>query len=377
MNVSFAASPQSSVGVEWELHLVDLDTLELTPAAAPLLERVRAVEGGPIRKEYLQCVIEIVSQPRQRVAEAIADIGEQLDLLREAAADLNVGLVGAGSHPFSHPMDQEPFHNQRYDVVTEHNQYWARQMAICGTHVHVGIAKRDDVLPVTWTYGRFYPYLLALSASSPFWDGIDTGYASQRTMLFQQLPTNGLPFKLKKWSQFEKLVEDQVQAGMISEVNELRWDVRPSPKFGTVENRIPDSAPTLKELACEAALTQSLGEYFARALAEGDTPDYLPPWLVRENKWRAARYGLDAEVITPNPDERILPLRHGLENLLNFLAPYADDLGCADELAVGHDIIARGAPYERQRAWVRDGADLREVARRMLQETAANTPIAP
>ncbi|MDR1833959.1 MAG: glutamate--cysteine ligase [Propionibacteriaceae bacterium] len=376
MEVSFTESKQSTVGIEWELNLVDLDTYELAPVAAELLELVGGGAGLPVRKEYLQCMVEIVSGAHETIAGAIADIAAQLARLQEAAATLNVGLMGSGSHPFSHPAKQVPFSNPRYDAVTEKNKWWGKQMTICGTHVHVGVANKDHVLPTTWTFARFYPYLLALSASSPYWDGEDSGYASQRTMMFQQLPTNGLPYRFHHWSQFEEYIDDLVECGMIAEVNELRWDVRPSPRFGTVENRIPDSVPTLKELAFLGALTQSLGEHFAQALSEGDTPDYLPPWLVRENKWRAARYGLDATIITPQEGSRLLTLRYGMGNLITFLMPFAQQLGCADELAFGRELLNNGASYERQRR-IAGGTGpeaLHKVAKALVEETATNTP---
>ncbi|MDR3070984.1 MAG: glutamate--cysteine ligase [Propionibacteriaceae bacterium] len=376
MKLDFTTSKASTVGIEWELNLVDLDTLELTPAAGRLLELVGGGEDQPIRKEYLQCMVEIVSGAHDTIGGAIADIETQFHRLQEAAACMNVGLMASGSHPFSHPAAQKPFSNPRYDIVTDKNQWWGRQMAICGTHVHVGIDSRDKALPITWIFARFYPYLLALSASSPFWDGVDSGYASQRTMMFQQLSTNGLPYRFADWAAFEDYIADLVACKMITNVNELRWDVRPSPRFGTVENRIPDSVPTLRELATQAALTQSLGEYLSRALDEGEAADYLAPWLVRENKWRTCRYGLDATIITPNQNERLLPLRDGLAQLIERLSPFAKNLGCYEELSFATEILARGASYERQRRVFAANADdgLLAVATSLLKETQTNTP---
>ncbi|MDR0959387.1 MAG: glutamate--cysteine ligase [Propionibacteriaceae bacterium] len=380
MKVTFSQSPLATIGLEWELHLVDRQTHALTPAAAELIDLVGGGEDQPVRKEYLPCMIEIVSQPHARVADAIADLAEHLERLDEAGRDLGVALMGGGSHPFSRPADQAPFRTPRYDIVTERNQWWGRQMAICGTHVHLGVDDQNKVLPMTWTFARFYPYLLAVTASSPFWDGEDSGFASQRTMMFQQLPTNGLPYYFAEWDAFEAYIDDLVACDMITHVDELRWDVRPSPKFGTIENRIPDSATTLRELACEAALTQCLGAFFADSLDRGEEPDYLAPWLVRENKWRSARYGLDATIITPQPGRRTLPLREGLPALLDRLEPYAEQLDCAEELDFTHTILERGASYERQRRWAeatkgRDGnLDLAKVASILAEETITNTP---
>lgn len=370
MKVDFAPSARSTVGIEWELALVDLDTLELTPAAAEVLAAVGGAEDAPIRKEYLQNMIEIVSGVHHRVDEAVADIAGQLDRVRAVTDTLNVGLIGSGTHPFSRSADQLPFAWPRYDVVKERTAWWGRKMAICGTHVHIGVEHRDQALPITNGLARFYPLFLALSASSPFWEGEDTGYASQRTMLFQQLPTNGLPYALENWYEFEVYAEELAECGMINVPGEIRWDVRPSPRFGTVENRTPDAVPTLAELGCLAALTQCLTEYVARAYDADRNVEVLAPWLVKENKWRAARYGLDAEVITPNRTRRVRPLREQLAEWLERLTPVARDLGCDAELGVIDQILSRGAGYERQRRVAASaGGDLRVVVDALLAET--------
>jgi carboxylate-amine ligase len=376
MEIAFNRSPRASVGIEWELSLVDLGSLELVPVAGELLELVDGGPDRPVRKEYLKCMVEIVSGAHLTVAAAMSDIATQFESLQRAAETLGVGVIGSGSHPFSRPDAQAIFSTPRYDAVAERNQWWGRQMAICGAHVHVGVADRSLALPLTWAYARFYPYLLALSASSPFWDGADTGYASQRTMMFQQLPTNGLPHRFDAWGDFERHLDDLTACGMIAEASELRWDVRPAPQFGTVENRIPDAPPTMRELACQAALTQCLGEYVVQSLEAGDTPDHLPRWLVRENKWRACRYGLDATVITPDPAERLLPLREGLADLVNRLLPIAEGLECVDELSLAFDILERGASYERQRLVAAHalGDAPRAVAESLLDETANDAP---
>ena len=374
MHISFANSARSSVGVEWELHLVDVETGELTPAAERLIANTQAGAAGLIHKEYLPCAIELVSQPRTVIADAIADIEGQLAALSEAAEPLGVALLGAGSHPFSRSAAQVPFRTERYDAVANNNGWWGRQMAICGTHVHIGVANLDYVMPLTWTLARFYPYLLGLSESSPFWEGEDSGFASQRTMMFQQLPTNGLPYRFETWAQYEDYVDDLVTCGMVTDIQEMRWDVRPSPKYGTVENRIPDSVPTLAELGALAALTQCLSEYIERAFDAGDSPDAMPPWLIRENKWRVARYGLDATIIVPGESRfRTTPLREAMGQWINELMPVADDLGCARELAFGHEIVANGASYERQRR-VAAQLGLRGIVDHLIAETSSGVP---
>ncbi len=369
MLIDFAPSEKSSVGVEWELALVDVASGELAPRAAEVLEACSGGEAEPIRKEYLQTMVELVSGIHRCVGDAVTDLAENLAVVRTATAALGIGVIGSGTHPFSRSSEQARFEGPRYDVVAERNGYWGRQMAICGTHVHVGVADRDLALPITNGLARFYPYLLAVTCSSPYWEGEDSGYASQRTMLFQQLSTNGLPYPMSRWEEFEDYAEDLQRSGMISVPSEIRWDVRPSPRFGTVENRTADSVPTLAELGCVAALTQCFAEHIARGYAAEATYESLPPWSVRENKWRAARYGMDAEVITPR-QRRPVPLRTGLAQWLERLTPIARDLGCESELAFAGQLADHGASYSRQRA----AGGPEPALRLLLEETGKATP---
>ncbi|SER84996.1 carboxylate-amine ligase [Propionibacterium cyclohexanicum] len=373
MQVDFHASRRGTVGIEWELALVDSQTLKLVPAADGLLSELGVHGDDPIRKEYLQNMIEVVSQPHQRVADAVDDVADRLAEVRVAARAQGVSLLGAGCHPFSRASEQKPFSSPRYDVVTERNQWWGRQMAICGIHVHVGLTAKEYALPVVDVLSRFYPFFLALSASSPFWEGDDTGYASQRTMLFQQLPTNGLPWQFTEWSQFEDFVTGVTQCSMISSASEIRWDVRPAPRFGTVENRTADSVGTLAEIGTLAALTQCLTEFTVRELDAGRGLVALEPWFIKENKWRAARYGLDAEMITSQHRHRVRPVRECLDEWIDRLHPVAHDLGCTGELEFAAELSRRGAPYERQRALAAD-ADLYDLTRRLVDETGAEAP---
>lgn len=372
MLIDFAPSAQASVGIEWELALVDLATGELAPKAAAVLEACGATDDGPIRKEYLKNMVELVSGVHSQVGEAVADLADKLQTLQSVLAPMGLAAIGSGTHPFSRSSAQQRFNGPRYDIVAERTGYWGQQMAICGTHVHVGVDHKDKALPLTCGLARFYPYLLAVSCSSPYWEGEDTAYASQRTMLFQQLPTNGLPYPMQNWAEFEAYADDLVACGMINVDAEIRWDVRPSAKFGTVENRTADSVPTLAELGCVTALTQCFAEYISRSYERDQTVEQLPSWLVRENKWRAARYGMDAEVIVPKGGRREVPLREGLLKWLDRLAPVSRELGCASELAFAAELAEHGASYERQRKTESPQAALGLL----LSETGRATPFA-
>jgi carboxylate-amine ligase len=216
----------------------------------------------------------------------------------------------------------------------------------------------------------YQPHLLALSASSPFWSGTDTGYASNRTMMFQQLPTAGVPEAFTCWADFEAFIDDARTVGLVEDVDELRWDLRPSPRFGTLEVRVCDGVATLEEVTALTALTHCLVVHLDDTRGAEGLPAPLAPWQVRENKWRAARYGLDALVIR-DVHNRETPLRQDLLHVLDVLSPTARRLHCQDELAVVERIVRGGAGYERQRAAA--GAaqgDLRAVVRAATAEMA-------
>ena len=258
--------------------------------------------------------------------------------------------------------------------MEERNGWWGTQMAINGLHIHTGIDARDKALPITYGMARFAPYFIALAASSPFWQGLDTSFASQRTMIFQQLPTNGLPYHMTSWEEYERYATELEGVGMIHNSSEIRWDIRPS-AYGTVENRLMDCVPTLYELGALAALSQCLVERMSRALNSGEPIDRLPYWFMRENKWRAARYGLAAEIITPRPWEHTMQLREGLLRWISDLAPVAEDLGCATELAHCRQLILGGPSYVRQRrAYAASGGDMSAVTRSIIAETMRGTP---
>jgi carboxylate-amine ligase len=193
----------------------------------------------------------------------------------------------AGTHPFAQWFDQKPTPSERYEHLLERTQWWGRQMLIWGVHVHVGIESRDKVLPILNGLLTFYPHLQALSASSPFWGGVATGYASNRALMFQQLPTAGLPWQMSRWSDYEGYVDDLVTTDIIRDYTEVRWDIRPSPHWGTVEMRACDGVSTATELGALAAVIHCLVERMSTQLDEGEVPLALQPWFVRENKWRA------------------------------------------------------------------------------------------
>lgn len=376
MKIDFASSRQSTLGVEWELALVDAETGELASVAKEVLRGVAARhpelneddEHPHIKQELLLNTVELVTGICNTVAEAKADLSSSLAAVRDVTDPMGVEVFCAGSHPFSPPQLQPVTDKERYAKLIDRTQWWGRQMVIYGVHVHVGLDSRDKVLPVLDGLVNYFPQFQALSASSPFWGGEDTGYASQRALMFQQLPTAGLPFQFASWEDFESYAQDMFTTGVIDSLSEIRWDIRPVPHFGTIEMRICDGLATLEEVGAIAALTQCLVDEFSTTLDNGGTIPTMPPWHVQENKWRAARYGLDAIIILDAAGNEQLVTDHIRETVAR-LEPVAVKLGCVTELADVLKIIDRGAGYQRQRRVAAEhGGDLRAVVLDLVQQ---------
>ncbi|KMK74118.1 glutamate--cysteine ligase [Kocuria rhizophila] len=376
MHIDFEISDNSTLGVEWEVALVDRDSGELAQRAQEVLEAVVSEypelgeEGDhpQVTGEFLQNTVEMVTGVCQNVPEALEHLSQTQDRIREVTDPRGLEIFAAGTHPFSDWADQPVVDAERYYKVLDRAQYWGRQMVIFGLHVHVGVDHRDKALPVLDGLMNYYPHLLALSANSPYWCGHDTGYASQRAQLFQQLSTAGLPFHFDSWDEYEAYVADLIATDVIEETSENRWDIRPVPRFGTVEMRVCDGPSNLREVGALTALTQCLVESFSRTLDQGGSIPVMPPWHHQENKWRAARYGLDAVVIQDAKNHQT-PLTEDLTDVLNRLEPLAAELGCAQELAYVETMLTGEAGYLRQRRIAQEnGGDLRAVVRDIVAQ---------
>ncbi|MBD5786817.1 glutamate--cysteine ligase [Cellulosimicrobium terreum] len=376
--VGFARSERSTVGLEWELALVDTDSGDLRQVAQTVLDAVRPAGGGEhpsIKQELLLNTVEVVSGVHRTVGAAGADLERSVEQIRAVTDPLRVELMCAGTHPFARWAQQKVTDKERYTTLIDRTQWWGRQMLIYGVHVHVGIEDRRKVLPIMRAMLTCFGHLQSLSASSPFWGGKDTGYASNRALMFQQLPTAGLPFQFEDWTQLEGYVADMLHTGVIDQFDEVRWDLRPAPRFGTLETRICDGITNITELLALSALTHCLVEHFSTLLDEGRELPTLPPWFAQENKWRSARYGMDAIVILDAAGNEEL-VTDAVSRLLVELEPVADRLGCLDELHGVRTILRRGASYQRQRAVARrNGGELDAVVRSLVAEMRAGRPL--
>ncbi len=370
MRIDFHPSPRPTLGVEWELALVDRTTRDLANRADEVFDlvRPRMPDDRHLHHELLRNTVELVTGICTTTAQAMDELRGMLDVVLPAAHEVGVDLFGAGAHPFAAWSEQQLSEGHRYEELINRTQWWGRQMLIWGVHVHVGLPERDRVMPVLSSLLNHHPHLQALSASSPIWAGTDTGYASNRALMFQQLPTAGLPFQFQRWEEFEAFAHDQLVTGVIEELSEIRWDVRPNARLGTLENRTCDGVTTIPELASLVALMHCLVVDLDTRLAAGEELPVMPPWHVQENKWRAARYGLDAIVIL-DAESRERLVTDDLFDLLTRLEPTAKVLGCETELAGVADIVSRGASYQRQRAVAeRTGGDLVAVVDSVVRE---------
>jgi len=371
MDIRFTESPPSTIGVEWELPLVDLSTGDLTPRAPAVIAAVheRIGDRERVTEELLTNTVEVVSSVHSRVGDATSELSGIIGEVIDAAEPLDAQVMCSGTHPFA-VWDQQEItpDSEHYTTLIDRTRWWGRQMLIWGVHVHVGIDDRDKALPILGAMLAYVPHLQAFTASSPFWAGIDTGYASNRALMFQQLPTGGLPPALGAWANFEEVVSDLTHTGVIDSVKDLRWDIRPSPKWGTLENRVSDGISTLHEVGAVTALVQCLVTTMSDRLDAGETLPTMQPWFIRENKWRAARYGMEAEIITNAAgDERLVT--DEVHDLVERLDPVAERLGCQQELHHLDTMIANGASYQRQlRVAQEHGGDLREVVRHLVTE---------
>ncbi len=377
MHIDFTINDEPSLGIELELHVVDAVTGDLVSASNEILAELgRPHPGGEHPKakhELFQSTIEIITGVCSSPAEAKADLQATLEEVREAATKRELTLFSAGTHPFARSCDQLVSPNPRYHALVEEMQWTARRLLICGTHFHVGMRSGEEAIAVFNELQRHLPLFLILSSSSPYLETEDTGLASSRSKVFEALPTAGLPPLVRDWQDFEDFMETLLEAKAISSIREVWWDIRPHPDFGTVELRMCDAAPTLRETTALAALAQTLAAYIAEQHRRGDLPARAREWTIRENRWVAARHGVDAELIVDDRGHR-RAARELLKDLIDEIRPTAKQIGAEAELDDLLDLWAIGPSYLRQRRIVESGGTFRDVVASLVEELETDQP---
>lgn len=369
--ITFKSSPEPTLGIEVEYQIIDPETGELAPGGPAILEAFD--QPTYAKPELLQSTVELNVGPCKDVGEARASLAARLAALRQVAAGLGYGLIAAGTHPTSHWEAQSITEAQRYQSLLDRMQWPARRLMIFGVHVHVGVSSGEKAIAISNSLTTFLPHLLALSASSPFWHGEDTGLASVRVKIFESLPAAGLPYRMINWGEFQRFMNTLTQAGAIESIREIWWDVRPHPIFGTIEVRIADALPTMRETIALAALVQSL---VVRLSELYDCGEYLPlnrHWIVAENKWRAARYADEAMVIADDSGE-LRRLDEMVREIVESLEPVARRLKCHAELLDTLAILEARPAFHRLRRVQEETGSMREVVRYLERQMADDDP---
>jgi glutamate---cysteine ligase / carboxylate-amine ligase len=371
MKLEFTHNTEPTLGVEIELALVDARTMALTSAIHPLLERIPGSLAEKIKPELMQCYLEINTGVCRTVGEVEADLSEKILAVQQAADALDVRLLWSGTHPFSLWRDQEITPNPRYMMLLDLLQDMARQLVTFGLHVHVGVDSGDKAVMICDQIMQYLPVLLALSCNSPCWDGRITGLQSSRSKVMEALPTAGLPMVMRNWSEYTWMINHLIETGFINTIREIWWDVRPHHNFGTVEVRICDMPGNLADVLAMSALVQCLVHALSDNIDEGSYTPLCHPMLVRQNKWRACRYGLRAHLVDYFTHQS-LPVPVLAEGMVRWLRPIAEELGCREHL---HRILALAAGpswADRQLALLREAGDPAEAVRRLTEGSRLN-----
>ncbi len=375
--------PDFTLGIEEEYLLVDRQTRDL--ARDPPHDLVAQAEAklaaqgqaGQVSPEFLRAQLEVQTRVCKTAADARAELVQLRRAIVAVTGEFGMAPIAASTHPFAEWRGMEATDKDRYRALERDLQGVGRRLVICGLHVHVGIEDDELRIDLMNQIGYFLPHLLALSTSSPFWRSEDTGLASYRVAIFNELPRTGLPDHFESYGEYRRQLDRLIAAGLIDDASKLWWDVRLSARFPTLEMRITDMCPYLDDAVAIAALYQCLLSMLWRLKRQNQRWRIYPHMLVRENRWRAQRYGFDAGLVDFGKGA-VFDFPSLVEELLELVAPDAARLGCAAEIAHARTILTRGTSAHRQRKAYAEaiaaGADkpaaLRAVVDGLIAETA-------
>lgn len=341
-------TPPFTMGIEEEYLLVDQTTFALAQAPDSLIAACKKDLAGQVSPEFLQCQIEIGTGVCHMIGEARRDLAHLRRTVARHAADYGLAPIAASCHPFAdwkeqHHTDKERYHQLRRDLGGV-----ARRMLICGMHVHVGIPDQDTRIDLVNQLKYFLPHLHALSTSSPYWQGEDTGMNSYRLTVFDNLPRTGLPPAMADWAEFSSTVNTLIDLGLIEDASKIWWDLRPSSKFPTIESRICDVAPRMEVTLTLAGLTQCLTRMLWRRSQTGEGWPVVQNFMIGENRWRAQRYGT-SEGLIDFGRKALIPFAQAVDEILHLIAEDAIALDCEAEVNAARKIVANGTSADHQR----------------------------
>jgi carboxylate-amine ligase len=360
-----------TLGVEMELQVLDAESLLLTPRAAEIIE---LTDDNKIVPEFFQSTIEIVSGVGKNAHDVYGDLRSSIYKSYIKANQLNMRLGSSGTHPLADYRERLVTPSKRYHNLIDRNQWVIRRMAVYGMHIHLGMTSGDACIRYNYFFMHFLPHILALSGSSPFWQGMYTGLSSCRPTTYEALPTAGMPYLVKDWREFQKLYSFLLKSKAIESIKDLWWDLRPSPQNGTLELRFCDEPATLKEALGIICFVHALAHWFSDHEVEWNhshTP--MKHWILRENKWRAIRYGLHAQIVAAR-NGRTKPLYKDIQDWLVKLSPYIKELKYDEHMNIVREILEKGNSSERQYKIFESTHDVKEVIRHNLREFESSQP---
>ncbi|MFD0858344.1 carboxylate-amine ligase [Roseovarius aquimarinus] len=367
--------PEFTIGIEEEYLLVDAETMALAEAPEALMKACQTELQDQVSPEFLNCQIEIGTKVCATIAEARDDLRRLRACIAREAARHGLAPIAASCHPFSRWREQTHTDKDRYNELSTDLAGVVRRMLICGMHVHVAVGAPDRRIDIMNQLSYFLPHLLALSCSSPFWQGHDTGLDSYRLTVFDNLPRTGLPPRMSSFGEYERATGILTELGVIEDASKIWWDLRPSSKYPTIEARICDVQPRMEDALTLAAVTQSLARMLWRLSVKNQRWRIYETFLISENRWRAQRYGVREGLIDFGRGE-IVPLEALMDELIALLEEDAAHFDAVDEIARTKEIAASGTSADRQRRVFdaaatsgkdRDGA-LREVVAHLIEE---------
>ncbi len=340
--------PELTIGIEEEYLLVDKETRSLVvDPPQSLMSECEAQAEGQVSSELLQSQIEIGTRVCRNIDEVREDLVRLRKIIVDTAANHNLAPIAASTHPFSNWQDQKHTPKDRYNALTVEMQGAARRLLICGMHVHVGISDNELRIDLMNQLSYFLPHLLALSCSSPFWGGRDTGLKSYRLTIFDALPRTGLPERFASWAEYQRHVGILTDAGLIEDSTRIWWDLRPSARFPTLETRVMDVCTRVDDAIAIAAMLVCLLRMLYRLRTQNQRWRIYTPMLIRENRWRAMRYSFDEGLIDLAKGQ-VIPFEQLLDEMLNLVAEDAQALDCESEVASLRNILSRGTSAHRQ-----------------------------
>ncbi|MFN2576832.1 MAG: carboxylate-amine ligase [Pyrinomonadaceae bacterium] len=364
---------QFTLGIEEEFQIVDPLTRELRSHVSEILHEGRMILGEQVKPEMIQSQIEVGTGVCKNIQEARADISNLRAVISSLARKNGLKIVAASTHPISRWQDQKIFEDDRYELLVQELQTVARSLLIFGVHVHVGVADRERQIHIMNASRYFLPHILALSTSSPFWMGHNTGLKSYRSEVFKQFPRTDIPDHFDSYPAFQRYVELLVKTGCINDGKKIWWDSRPHHLFPTIEFRICDIPTRVDDTIAIAALFQAIVAKLYQLMDRNLGFRLYRRMLIQENKWRAVRYGLQGKMIDFGKNKEV-PVVDLVRELLDFVDDVVDDLGSRKEIEHIHTILERGTSADEQLRVYYETNDLKAVVDRLIELTAENVP---